>query len=368
MARNLVVCIDGTSDFAAKYPTHVFRLFRALDRSDNQLAYYDGGVGSLAHLSVFGKPMVLSGLLDLAAATSIRRNFESAYSFLVQNYRQGDRIFLFGFSRGAYAARALAGAIAMFGLLRPEQLNLLGYVWQEYRKFGDTDAKNNSTIWRLPRRMKRAFSRDVKIEYLGIWDTVSSVGFLKLITLPYTTSLVGVNHVRHAVSIDEKRNMFPENLIKRTPAHEECWFPGVHRDVGGGGKPATIPLSMFAFDWVLHKARHLKLKIDPTKEKTMREPAPNACTPNNDSLVMTIVYGFAGLLPMKWWNDRLDRYAWKWPNLWHTRRVPAQATIHQSAIDRMNCANVDYEPKKLDLTTVSIEPHNRSQDNLSEAN
>ena len=108
--RNLVLCLDGTDDFAARNPTHVYRLFRMLERSDRQLIYYDGGVGTLRQAKLLAKPLIdFYRVIDLAAGFSIRDNFIKAFEFLCDNFRDGDEIYMFGFSRGAYAARAVAG-------------------------------------------------------------------------------------------------------------------------------------------------------------------------------------------------------------------------------------------------------------------
>jgi uncharacterized protein (DUF2235 family) len=132
--RTLVICIDGTSDFAAHRPTHVFRLFEALEQSEQQITYYDGGVGTLLNDSILLAPIrAINNKIDLAAGISIRRNFESAYRFLAENYRpaapgrEADRIIMFGFSRGAYACRVLAGAIKLFGIPQRHKTNLVPF-------------------------------------------------------------------------------------------------------------------------------------------------------------------------------------------------------------------------------------------------
>ncbi|MGV3617315.1 MAG: T6SS phospholipase effector Tle1-like catalytic domain-containing protein [Fimbriimonas sp.] len=355
--KNIVVCIDGTSDFAAGQPTHVFRLYKALERSPDQVAYYDGGVGTLADVTQLTllRQKVLK-TLDQAAATSIYRNFLEAYRFLVRHYQPGDRIFLFGFSRGAYAIRALAGAIHYFGIPRPDQENLLPFLWQEYRSIGDK-SKLEAGRWPRLRLLQSAFGRPAKIEYLGAWDTVSTVGLIALRTLPQTSKLESVRYVRHAVSIDERRNMFPENLIdRRVPGHYECWFAGVHRDVGGGGSPQALGLSMIPFDWVLQGATQRGLRLDPAALTAMRDPTGDPLGKDNDNVWITRAFGVLGIVPMRWWHPGKDRYAWRWLNFRNVRRLPAEAWVHRAVAARQAHAPLRYAPENLKAGEVRIMP------------
>src|SRR5262245_57442256 len=121
MPKNIVVCCDGTDNEVATDSTNVLRLFRMLERDDRQVAYYDGGVGTLvdpAALSTVRK--YFSRRLDAAIGLRVRENVIAAYRFLAQTYQPGDQLYFFGFSRGAYTVRAVAGLIHMLGLVRPE--------------------------------------------------------------------------------------------------------------------------------------------------------------------------------------------------------------------------------------------------------
>ncbi|MEQ1824107.1 MAG: DUF2235 domain-containing protein [Fimbriimonadaceae bacterium] len=346
--RNLVLCVDGTNDFAARYPTHVFRLFRALERSDQQLIYYDGGVGTLLQAKLLAKPLIaIYNAIDLAAGFSIRDNFIKAYEFLCDNYREGDQIYLFGFSRGAYTARAVAAAISYYGIPGPEHKNLIPFMWQRFQSCGEVEHDNPdaespfASMANLKGALTEANSdrRKAKVHFLGVWDTVSSFGLINLKTLPGTSKLKNVVHVRHAVSIDEKRNMFPENLVNKDRDNvKEVWFAGVHRDVGGGGDKDKRGLSMCAYEWLLSEATGLRLdetKIDP---KLVIKADPNGA--DNSSALMVLIYAIAGIIPMKMWSK--DGFAWKWLNLWHTRPIPDGATIHWSVQERKN-----YNPSNL---------------------
>jgi uncharacterized protein (DUF2235 family) len=127
MSRNLIVCFDGTNNQFGAHDTNVVRLVQALERfGERQLVYYDPGVGTLPEPGLLAQVASrVSELVGLAFGVGLVGKIERAYAFLMRNWQPGDRVFLFGFSRGAYTARALAGLLHMFGLLRPSHENLL---------------------------------------------------------------------------------------------------------------------------------------------------------------------------------------------------------------------------------------------------
>ena len=349
--RNLVLCLDGTNDFAARYPTHVFRLFKTLERSERQLIYYDGGVGTLLEAKLLAKPLIgLYKAIDLAAGFSIRDNFIKAFEFLCDNYQPEDKIYLFGFSRGAYTARAIAAAVKYFGVPGPEHKNLIPFMWQRFSTCGERSPSNPEADNPFVRMssIKGAVTeegspnRTARVHFLGAWDTVSSFGLVNLKVLPGTTKLDGVDIVRHAVSIDEKRNMFPENLIATEhPNAKEVWFAGVHRDVGGGGNPKKLELSMFSYNWMLGEATGLR--IDEKKIKKRNQIESDPAGPDNSSFFMVATYALLGFIPMKMWNK--SQFRWKWLNFWHNRSVPNCALVHNSVRERQ--IHLKYNPRNL---------------------
>lgn len=351
MPKNIVLCLDGTADFAARHPTHVFRLFKALERSDSQVIYYDGGVGTLRdarELSWIGKRV--GQALDLAAGFSIREHFLEAYEFLCKRYQDGDRIFLFGFSRGAYTARVLAGAIDKFGIPYPEHLNILPYMWQALSEVKKVDEETS----RFYNRLKGAFGRSARVHFIGIWDTVSAFGIGRLRTIPQTSKLDAAEIVRHAVSIDERRNMFPENLVSAGHKNlQEVWFAGVHRDVGGGGAEGKLGLSMCAFTWILEEAERELLLIDKNRRGKMLDTAPDPLGPANASFWMTAAYAPAGLIPMRAWSTPKGRYAWTWLRFWRTRPLPDGALVHRFVKERMDDPAGRYRPRNVDPARVT---------------
>jgi uncharacterized protein (DUF2235 family) len=273
MGKRIVICFDGTANqIGAGNLTNVAKIFEMVEKDDpaSQLAYYDPGVGTLAPASDhWAVTRTLSLLFEQAFGIGLKDNVAQAYRYLMQHWRPGDAIYVFGFSRGAYTARALAGMLVRPGLMRPGSENLLGYAIEKYAingEFSKTqhaewDEFGRAFCWHTDREplFATVHQRDpeqvsqyaVPIAYLGLWDTVKAAGFLGFGSLewPYTRSLPNVARIRHAVSIDERRRPYREYLVERHPQGlEERWFAGVHADVGG-----TFPdhrLATIALKWV----------------------------------------------------------------------------------------------------------------------
>jgi uncharacterized protein (DUF2235 family)/membrane protease YdiL (CAAX protease family) len=274
--RRLVVCLDGTGNEIKTNLSNVLKFYRMLEKDEEQLVYYDPGVGTIGTPGWWDQLKIqVQGVLGLALGYGLDDNVLNAYSWLVRNWREGDRIYLFGFSRGAYTARVLAGFIHMCGLLGPEQLNLCGYALVAYKKSADTsDLDIGETFRRL------ISARRPNIRFIGVWDTVSSVitprpdrfYLPSLQTLPYTRSNPSVRSFRHAVSMDEHRRLFRLNHWKDPqpfqpdPARKDetvpqdirqVWFAGVHSDVGGGYPESESALSKYPLLWMIAQASAL---------------------------------------------------------------------------------------------------------------
>ncbi len=234
MAKNLVLCCDGTNNQFDGYHTNVIRTYKVARRNAGQLTYYDPGVGTMPEPWRTTKlDKRLSMLAGLIYGEGFFDNISDAYRFLIENYEPGDKIFLFGFSRGAYTARAVAALLHSIGLLHPATDNLLPYVqryWQ--RDFGIQTPGGEVCA-----EFKRTLARMCPVHFVGVWDTVSSVGVINNFrTFPHTLHNPEVTYVRHAVSIDERRSTFRQNLmLPATPTQDvkNVWFAGVHSDVGG---------------------------------------------------------------------------------------------------------------------------------------
>jgi uncharacterized protein (DUF2235 family) len=173
------------------------------------------------------------------AGIGLSSSVKACYGFLVDNYRPGDEILLFGFSRGAYVVRSVAGMIGVVGLLQKEEMFRFVEAWDDYAL---PEPERNSKVLDCiaPKR-----HRDVEIRCLGVWDTVGALGIpgTRLCSSVYSFHETGLGgHVRYAfqaLALDECRGNFqPAVWVKRTddPAQvlEQVWFPGVHSDIGGG--------------------------------------------------------------------------------------------------------------------------------------
>jgi uncharacterized protein (DUF2235 family) len=237
VGKNIVVCLDGTGNqLRAKGNTNVVLLYEMLDLSEpsKQIAYYDPGVGTFSSPGAW-TPLArrVSKLAGLAVGVGLRANLGEAYTYLMQHYEAGDKLFVFGFSRGAYCARALAGLLNTAGLLRPGSENLVSYAISVYARNKDLSDDD----WRQIHMFAGAFSRKVgnrtavPIEFMGVWDSVKAAGILRWnLRWPFTRQLPNVRTVRHAVSIDEKRRPYEEYLVEPRkqppiPVVEEVWLP-----------------------------------------------------------------------------------------------------------------------------------------------
>lgn len=267
--RNLVICCDGTGNEYGTRNTNVVELFKmlALDEPDRQIAFYDPGVGTMGDPSLntgFGKS--LNKGLGLAFGRGMTRNIHDAYRYIMNSFHSGDRIFMFGFSRGAYTVRALAGMIHKMGLLKKGSENLIPYAIALYKKHPETRED-----WRVVNGFKRTFSREVPIHFLGIWDTVKSVGWLRRrVVLDFTVNNKSVLHGRHAVSLDERRRQYQTNLwgYPNGEDFQEVWFPGVHSDVGGSYKENG--LSQISLKWMVEAAQKKGLIVDEQKHDAIQ--------------------------------------------------------------------------------------------------
>ena len=285
MAKNIVICLDGTNNQvrAGGHNTNVVRLFDMLDLRDpnRQVGYYDPGVGT------FSSPAAWTPIARTASryagslfGAGMRHNLGEAYCYLMSTYEPGDHIFVFGFSRGAYTARALTGMLDVFGILRQGSENLVPYAISEYTKqeSKQENLQGSKRDWSISREYVRIFGGNVglrhkghaPVHFVGIWDTVKAAGHLgRQLRWPFTRQLPHVQTVRHAVSIDEQRRPFveylvyptsPQHLLKADQSLVEVWFAGVHSDVGGAF-PKGTQLSNIPLKWMAEQAAHKGLLI-----------------------------------------------------------------------------------------------------------
>ena len=260
MSKNLVVCCDGTNNDFKEHPSNVLKLARLAVDDDTQRVFYDPGVGTFSAHKWLGIEWV-GEKLGALLGYGIKQNISDAYRFLMQHYTPGDRIFLFGFSRGAYTVRCLAAILSRYGLLAAQHENQLPYLIKDYIKRGA-----------LERTILEAddFAHQVSIHYLGVWDTVASVsGVVPLNDVRKTEDLTNIKTARQALAIDEKRGSFAPLSLNNLVAPgvgdiQDVWFAGVHSDVGGGY--ADRGLADIALEWMLAEARHKGLNLSSAPE------------------------------------------------------------------------------------------------------
>jgi len=206
-ARTLVLCFDGTANEYSGDNTNVVKFFSLLKKDDlnEQICYYQAGIGTFFNPGVVS-PVFQWGakILDEAIAWYLNQHVMDGYRFLMQNYCIGDKICLFGFSRGAYTARALAGMLFKVGLLPRDNDEQIAFAYKLYQREDDAGIQ-------LSAGFKQTFSFNVTIEFIGVWDTVSSVGIVMGKTLPFTNSNQAIKTFRHALSLDEHRAKFRPN-------------------------------------------------------------------------------------------------------------------------------------------------------------
>ncbi|HWE53346.1 MAG TPA: DUF2235 domain-containing protein [Bryobacteraceae bacterium] len=261
MGKRIIFCADGTWDDAAKN-TNVYKFFKALTETAEQVAFYDDGVGS--------NGLPLNKFAGGAFGTGLFQKIKNGYTKIAHVYEQGDQIFLIGFSRGAYTARCLAGMIAVCGLPTANFTDaMVDQAFQAYRE------KNNRAQI-LAGLTKTCNLFNPGIAMVGVWDTVGSLGipavFGGVDPLVYgflDTSLhPAVQHAYHALATDERRCEFPATLWENpVPGQtlEQVWFCGVHCDVGGSypEDPDGSALADLTLAWMLGKATALGLQFDP---------------------------------------------------------------------------------------------------------
>ncbi|MGY1670301.1 DUF2235 domain-containing protein [Geodermatophilus sp. SYSU D00710] len=341
MSRNLVICLDGTRNEPESGATNVARLYDLAEKDAAQVVYYDPGVGTMGDRSAttsLGRSFTrVSGLV---IGHGVKENVEEAYRFLMHTYRPGDRVFVFGFSRGAYTARALVGMLRTVGLLRPSADNLVPYALKLYARPGERDQSQaaEQAFWRQRSEFTRRFGNpdfpepfSPQIDFLGVWDTVKSVGWLnwkaqyEQAHWPFTRKVSNVRCGRHALAIDERRRPYAEyRFDEREVAAagdrlREMWFAGVHSDVGGVFLD-DHRLSDIALKWMTDEAAAAGLRVDGKAYVDILGVPPGQDLPRDLA------------------RGRVHTNGIGWAVLgggWHRRPIRPGDEIHPSVLDRI---------------------------------
>ncbi|KAG8793008.1 hypothetical protein FRC12_004215 [Ceratobasidium sp. 428] len=225
--RDLVLCFDGTGEQYDEDITSIVRFFGLLAKEDpsRQMVYYQAGIGTGISSSAPSNSLLkkVDSLLDQAFATGLPVHVRGGYEFLMNNYKKGDRISLFGFSRGAYTARALAGMLQKVGLLPAHNKEQIKYAYRMFKR-------DDEVGWKLSEGFKNTFSIKVKIDFVGVFDTVDSVGIIIPKELPFATSNHLIRVFRHAVALDERRVRFKAHHWGCAAASERKMEEGYKRE------------------------------------------------------------------------------------------------------------------------------------------
>ncbi|MFC5384491.1 DUF2235 domain-containing protein [Aquamicrobium segne] len=301
-SRNLVVLCDGTGNELGRALaedqrdiriSNVLKVFRIAEKRTNQHVWYSPGVGTIGRSDWLHRiRQKVVGFVGLAAGYGLDDNVLAAYRFLVETWRPGDRIFLVGFSRGAWTVRVLAGMLHLIGLVRLDQMNMCDSALETYKRAAAEDKL--PLAWHFARVIN---ARYPTIHFLGCWDTVASVivprpdrfWLPSFEDLPFTKTNPSVATFRHALALDERRALFqpaewiqPQAFVPnrfrpdetRTQDIEQRWFPGVHSDVGGGYPESESGLSKLALVWLLDECGKAGMKLNKPNYRHLVLGAP----------------------------------------------------------------------------------------------
>ncbi len=320
--KNIVICCDGTGNEYGRNNTNVVETFVLAEKDEGQAAYYDPGIGT-GGWEYHEESKALRALSDQATGYGLQKNVEDAYRYLMGRYDEGDHVYLFGFSRGAFTVRSLAGMLYKSGLLGAGHDNLVEYASRIYNTRSNEDVAGG---------FREAFGRRCPVRFVGVWDTVESLVLNAGKRFHDAKLNPDVAFGCHALSIDERRWDFPpctwdEANALPGQAIEQVWFAGSHSDVGGWYEERG--LSNVALHWMLGRAAACGLRIRE-RELAARRPDPHgalhpSCT------------GF--------WKIRGSR----------TRKIPEGARIHKSVFERMDDPGNRYRPGNLPDRYVVVE-------------
>ncbi|XQW83658.1 DUF2235 domain-containing protein [Thalassotalea piscium] len=282
MVKRIVICADGTwnrpeKDLEKDFPTNVLKLARAIMPigKDNipQQVFYDWGVGSYYNSVVGG-----------ATGAGIQKNIKDNYRYIVQNYNEGDELYFFGFSRGAYTIRSLCGLINNCGILKRDKAHLIEQAFEHYKNDGE-EYKPRSTL--SEQFIAKHCHQGKTIKFVGVWDTVGAMGipisFLGLFEDEdefYDTKMgSNIEIARHALAIDEHRKDFEPTIWQpRTSVDiKQVWFCGAHSNIGGSYAPDDDNglLSDISLQWMIKEAQQHALTVE-THLIEQLQPKPTA--------------------------------------------------------------------------------------------
>jgi uncharacterized protein (DUF2235 family) len=334
--KRIITCSDGTwnkpgeEDNGQMTQTNVQKIFELIHKTDVtnniiQIKFYDEGVGSEGNS--------IQKIMGGATGAGLDEKILDAYKFIVWNFEEGDELYLFGFSRGAYTARSLAGLIRTCGIVKDYNLLLINEAYAIYRNRDHKTADHKDAL-----DFKAKNSHDPHIKFVGVWDTVGALGiplesFRLINKKKYSFHDVQlsstIDNAFQALAIDEHREQFEPSIWLQSPKikeHnpnqklEQVWFAGAHSDVGGGY--SQTGLSDITLLWMIEKAISTGLSI-----KQPTNLSPNYCGTLHNSRT-----GFYKLTPPYYRPIDLANPI-------------SNEALSPSATERMNDKNCDYKPE-----------------------
>lgn len=372
MSKNIILCADGTGNRGGETPdTNVYRMYHVVDLHDpkrkrEQITFYDNGIGTSTNKYIRS----LTGALGCGFG----RNVRDLYEFLAKNYDEGDIVYLFGFSRGAATVRAFGGMLQECGLVDRNHtdcktggefdydkfVDLIGEAFKHYR-----DKKGNDF------KSKGYAIKEVRIKFMGIWDTVSALGFPYQRTgdslfedllerpLPvwmalacdkifnfgplahtfynYTPNKI-VDHVYHAIAIDDERKSFLPRVWNETEAGlkgniTQVWFAGMHSDVGGSYNQTGLAYETMV--WMMERGEHHGLDFVEGALQEAKDKANVHGRLHNSRDGLAIYYRYAPRNIMELCTKNQTG---------RPSKLNGPIKIHQSVIDRMDRPTDRYAP------------------------
>jgi len=282
MSKNIVIFSDGTGQaggIPGLVPSNVYKLYRACPVTPGvQETFYDPGLGSPPDGARWRRWRQIYNLVSQATGLGISWNIVDCYDALIKMYEPGDRIYLFGFSRGAYTVRSLGGMLALCGIPtrsgrghdpRVDRRARRRLAWRAlrwvYQTYGSSDKMKGKRAARAAQYRERYASHRAVPYFMGVWDTVRALGLPGINRfVPWrhafhdATLHPDVPHARHALALDEDRATFLPELWEELESDrasgriKQVWFPGVHSDIGGGYPEEE--LSDLALEWMIAQA------------------------------------------------------------------------------------------------------------------
>jgi uncharacterized protein (DUF2235 family) len=333
--KRIILCADGTWNFrdqvdektGTRHPTNVTKVARGIlplaANGTEQVVYYHEGVGTAVGLD---------HLTGGAFGEGIETNIRELYRFLVYNYDPGDEVYFFGFSRGAFTVRTLAGFMNKFGLLNKGDDYCVPDLYDCYESGQGPDTPEWTKAFRNVRNKRPC----PPIKFIGVWDTVGALGAPGALGQIFNKNKYQYHDVQlnpniqnayHALAIDEHRAPFTPNLWTRPPGFagtlQQAWFAGVHCNVGGGYSPDG--LANEALHWMVEKAEGLGLEFDSGYLDPFK--------PCFNSLLQESKTGIYLAL-----GDYVRPIG---------EHLADGEVLHRSALDRKNLAACNYHPQNL---------------------